>query len=85
MVAKLIAIGNSRGVRIPKTLIQQAGLTDEVELEVRGDRLTIRSSRQPRSGWETAFQTMRKRAHDKLLDGRSASSSTAWEETEWRW
>ncbi len=43
MRAKVIKIGNSRGIRIPKSIIEQSGLNDEVELEVRNDQIIIKS------------------------------------------
>jgi len=41
MKTRLVRIGNSRGVRLPKTIIAQAGLTDEVELNVRDGAVVI--------------------------------------------
>lgn len=41
MITKLIAIGNSRGVRIPKPLINESGLGDEVELQVKKGEIRI--------------------------------------------
>ena len=54
MRARIIQIGNSRGLRIPKPILDQAALDDEVELTVDGDRLVIRRSRLPRTGWAAA-------------------------------
>lgn len=82
MKANLVAIGNSRGVRIPKALLEQTGLTDKVELEVRGKQLVIRSARKPREGWEAAFREMAARGDDELLDPETMSE---WDETEWTW
>ncbi len=42
MKARLVRIGNSRGVRLPKPLIEEAGLSDEVELQVRDGSVVIR-------------------------------------------
>jgi antitoxin component of MazEF toxin-antitoxin module len=44
MKAKVINIGNSRGVRIPKPLLEESGLGTEVELEVRKGEIRIRSA-----------------------------------------
>ncbi len=82
MKTSLVAIGNSRGIRIPKAVIEQTGLQDEVEIDVRGSELVIRSARKPREGWDEAFRQMAARGDDKLLD---AETSTTWEETEWTW
>jgi antitoxin MazE len=82
MKASVVQIGNSRGVRIHKTVLEQVGLRDEVEMEVRGSQLIIRAVNHPRAGWEAAFAEMAEREDDALLD---APASTKWDETEWRW
>jgi antitoxin MazE len=53
---KLTRIGNSRGVRLPKALIEQAGLTDVVELIVRDGEIIIANHRHPRQGWAEAME-----------------------------
>ena len=56
MRVKLVTIGNSKGIRIPKALIEQCGLPDELELEVLKDGLKIKPlAAKPRSAWEDAF------------------------------
>lgn len=55
-IAKLSQIGNSRGVRLPKALIEQAGLHDEVELIARDGEILIANIRQPRAGWAEAME-----------------------------
>ena len=54
MKARLVRIGNSRGVRLPKPLIEEAGLTDEVEVRVREGAVIIVPAARPRSGWAEA-------------------------------
>jgi antitoxin MazE len=85
MTAKLIAIGNSRGIRLPKSVIEQCGLGDEIELEVRDGCLILRSSKAPRAGWEEAFERMHAAAHDRLLDVEAVSQPSEWDESEWKW
>jgi antitoxin MazE len=80
--SRVIKIGNSRGVRIPRALLEQAGLTNEVELVVEGNRLIIRAFRQPRQGWEDAFARMAELNDDRLLDD---PISSQWDEDEWKW
>lgn len=82
MRAKLISVGNSKGIRIPKTLIEQCNLQSEVELEVKEGMLIIRSERRPREGWTAAFQGMTKHADDSLIH---PDSSTDWDKKEWKW
>jgi antitoxin MazE len=56
--AKLTRIGNSRGVRLPKALIEQAGLTDDLELIARDGEIIIANRRCPREGWAESFEGM---------------------------
>ncbi len=80
--SKVINIGNSRGIRIPRTLLEQAGLTEEVELTVQDNKLIIKAARRPRDGWEAQFELMAERGDDQLLD---AATPAQWEDTEWVW
>lgn len=82
MKASVIRIGNSKGVRLPKLILEQCGIEDEVELEIDNDRLIIRPARAPRSGWSEAFEEMSRRGDDSLLDEEQVS---LWDESEWRW
>jgi antitoxin MazE len=82
MRARLVRIGNSRGVRLPKPLIEEAGLSDEVELRVRAGTIVIAAARQPRAGWAAAALEMRRRNADLLLDPPTA---TRFDEEEWQW
>ena len=82
MKARLVRIGNSRGLRLPKPVIEEAGLTDEVELRVRAGSLIITSAGRPRAGWEEAARAMREHGDDQLLD---APASTRFDIEEWQW
>ena len=82
MKTRIVRIGNSRGVRIPKPLLEQAGLSEEVEISVRDGSLVITSAARPRAGWEEALREMARRGDDALLD---PPASTAWDEDEWEW
>ncbi len=83
MKANLVAIGNSRGVRIPKPLIDQCGLTETVEMEMRDRMIVIYSPRRPRSSWGESFQRMARLGDDKLLDAQPLS--TRWDDQDWTW
>lgn len=65
---RLIKIGNSQGIRIPKLLLEQLHLSDEVELEVQQNQLIIRPARSVRQGWDKEFQEMAEQGDDRLLD-----------------
>lgn len=84
MRAQIVRIGNSRGVRIPKPLLEQTGLSGEVEIIVADDALVIRPVKQPRQHWAAAFQEMARHGDDALLDG-EAHRLSRWDEDEWEW
>jgi antitoxin MazE len=84
MKAHLIRIGNSQGVRIPKPLLEQTKLRDEVEIEVQDDCLVIRARGNPRAGWDEAFAAMARQGDDALLDS-TELVPTRWDEEEWEW
>jgi antitoxin MazE len=79
---RIVKIGNSRGIRVPKVLLDQAQLPDEVELHAEPGRLVVRGTRRPRAGWAKAARAMRRRAHDLLLDEETA---TRFDREEWEW
>jgi antitoxin MazE len=84
MRTRIVRIGNSQGIRIPKPLLEQTGLRDEVEVSVQDDALIIRPARKPRAGWADAFREMARRGDDALLDD-VPPSLTSWDEDEWEW
>jgi antitoxin MazE len=79
---RLVKIGNSRGIRIPKLLLEQAGLADRVEIVLDDSQLIVRPLNAPRQGWEEAFSRMAAAGDDRLLD---PETLTTWDETEWEW
>ncbi len=84
MKTRIVKIGNSQGIRIPKPLIAQTGLGEEVDILVEENRLIIAPVGRPRAGWSAAFKAMARRGDDKLLDG-DIHLPTVWEETQWKW
>ena len=84
MKATLVRIGNSRGIRLPKPVIEMCGFDKEVEMVVQHHELVIRSAKHPRAGWAGAFAQMNECGEDKLLD-HAAESATVWDEEEWEW
>jgi antitoxin MazE len=84
MKTNLVRIGNLRGIRIPKAILEQCHLQDEVELEVRDDHLEVRPATKPRNGWADAFRRMHEREDVSLL-GTGPLLTTQWEKTEWEW
>ncbi|MCL4506896.1 MAG: AbrB/MazE/SpoVT family DNA-binding domain-containing protein [Chloroflexi bacterium] len=78
----IIKIGNSRGIRIPKLLIDQVGLGNEVEITVQRDQLVIRPTSRPRYRWDEQFRAMARHSDDLLLD---ETTPTQWDTSEWKW
>ncbi len=82
--SRLVKIGNSQGLRLSKVILEQSGISEEVEIEVQADGLFIRPKvvSQVRSGWTEAFAEMAARGDDRLLDD---VVLTDWDESEWQW
>jgi len=84
MITKIVRIGNSRGIRIPKLLLEQTGMKEEVEVSANANGLLVRPVRKVRTGWAAAFQEMARHGDDALLDDVSPSQ-TDWDHDEWEW
>lgn len=82
MRAAIIRIGNSRGLRIPKALIEECGIRDTVDLRVEDGRLIVQPLRDLREGWADAARAMAERGDDRLLD---PETPTTFDDTEWEW
>lgn len=84
MRARIIKIGNSQGIRIPKPLLEQTGIEGEANLEVENHQIIIRPVGQARDGWAEAFKRMAQHRDDRMIDDADAVPN-AWDEDEWRW
>jgi antitoxin MazE len=82
MRLELTRIGNSRGIRIPKPLIEQCGLGEVVEVRVTAEGLVIAPHRAARHGWKLAF-TSAHTAPDEMLLSRAAQN--AFDDQDWKW
>lgn len=67
MELSVIKIGNSKGFRLSKTLIEKYNIKDKVELILEKGYLIIKPISNPRNGWETAFKEMSENGDDQLL------------------
>jgi antitoxin MazE len=67
MDVSLISIGNSKGIRLSKTLIEKYNLQDTIELILEKGYIILKPKTKARMGWEKAFKTMHENGHDKLL------------------
>lgn len=84
MRARVVKIGNSQGIRIPKPILEQTGIMDDVELEVEKNQIIIRPVANPRADWDDAFQSMSDKGHDALIFG-DENIYHSWDEEEWQW
>ena len=82
MKARIVRVENSRGIRLPKPLLEQAGLGDEVEIRAERGRIVIEPAERPRAGWEEAAREMANTGEDRLLDPHVA---THFDEEDWSW
>ncbi len=85
MIQALRKIGNSNGVLIPKTMLATCGITDEVEMEVLGDSIIIRSTKKhPRDGWDEAFKqaiTNGDKPEGDMFEG----MKNTFDDSDWTW
>ncbi len=79
--SRIVQVGNSQGIRIPKTMLEQSGILQNVEIEVRDNQIVITAASKVRVGWSDAFAQM-------VIDGEELAPLTVtdnWDETEWVW
>lgn len=86
MKTKVVKIGNSRGIRIPKSVIEESGLKSEVELEVNDGQIIIKPVSKTREFWTESFKKMTKNGDDVLLDSEVITGGQSkWDKEEWEW
>ncbi len=83
MKVKLISIGNSKGVRIPRAIIKACGFGEQVEMRVSEGAVVLTPARNLREGWNRAFEKMAAAGDDALLVPESFAHE--WDEAEWEW
>ncbi|MBX3281382.1 MAG: AbrB/MazE/SpoVT family DNA-binding domain-containing protein [Acidobacteria bacterium] len=81
MQARIIQIGNSQGIRLPKALLEQSGISGEVELELHESGILIRNAEMPRSGWDIAFKAMAENDAEDAVE----ALPNEFEKKEWQW
>lgn len=84
MLTKIVPIGNSRGIRIPKSMLDGCGFGEEAELQAKNGALILRPVNTPRAGWAEAFTSMAA-AKDDFLVQEDAPASTQFDVEEWEW
>ena len=80
----IVQIGDSQGILIPKHLLEQCHLQEEVELEPIGNYLIIKGLITPRTGWGEMFRKMAETGDDAMLD-EDRPLETTWDRKEWQW
>jgi antitoxin MazE len=82
MKGKLVRIGNSRGVRLPRAVIEEAGLREDLEIRIEGRSVVLSSPARAREGWKDAAARMVEREEAGLLD---PLAETTFDREEWEW
>ena len=67
MEVQIISIGNSKGIRLPKVILEKYNLDDKLELEMKDDCILLKPLKTPRLGWDAAFKKMNAQKDDELL------------------
>jgi len=84
MQTKIVPIGNSRGIRIPKAMLEHCGFGETVELETKNGALIVRPVDSTRADWSAAFAAMAA-AKDDLMVQEAPPASTRFDAEEWEW
>jgi antitoxin MazE len=67
MDISVISIGNSKGIRLTKTILEKYNITDTVELILEKGYMILKPKHEPRSGWDKSFKQMHENGDDKLV------------------
>ncbi|OGI06118.1 MAG: peptidase [Candidatus Margulisbacteria bacterium GWF2_35_9] len=68
MISRLITIGNSKGIRLPKALLEQCGIKDDIDLQIENNEIRIKAMQsKPREGWGESFRKAYKKNPAPLL------------------
>jgi antitoxin MazE len=81
---KIVKIGNSQGVRLPKSLLEISGIQEQICLSSENGKIVITPVQKNRQGWAESFQMMAENEDDHPLDSIENMTST-WDEQEWEW
>lgn len=79
---RIVRIGNSQGIRIPKALLDEADLPEDVELHAEPGKLVVQAAQHPRMGWAKAAERMHVAGDDQLVD---EITPTTFDREEWEW
>lgn len=79
MQTKIIQIGNSKGLRLSKTILEKYDIGDTVNMRMEEHCIIIEPIPKPRNNWSSSFKEMRKNGHDELLIDDIFEEETNWE------
>jgi antitoxin MazE len=82
MHAKIIVIGTSRGIRIPKYLLDKYALNNDVDVEDTGSGILIKAAKKARAGWKEACEKAMKTTRKSHV---ISMPTSAWDKDEWEW
>ena len=81
MLSHLVTIGNSKGLRLSKSILEQCEIQDDIELEVENKEIRIKAVKsKPRQGWEDAFKKNYTKSQAMLIP-----DSIDLEMEDWEW
>ena len=84
MVIRLVQIGNSRGIRLPKQIIEQFSFSDEIEAEIKKDGLLLKTKTKPRAGWKKQIlKEIKKNGSPEMFTPGNIHND--FDENEWQW
>ena len=82
MLVSVVPIGNSKGIRIPKSILKQLEIEEKVEMEVHNKEILIRPiTKKPREGWYKEFERMHQEKDDRMI----ISDLDEQEDFQWEW
>ena len=82
MLVSVIQIGNSRGIRLPKAILDQLNVSEQLDLEVENQQIILKPVQDPpRQGWSEEFRKMAALKEDRLL----ISETNETDGFEWEW
>jgi antitoxin MazE len=86
MKIQIIKIGNSRGIRLPKSVLDNCGFKNEADLQVKNKKIIVSPLKKARHGWEKQFEKESRKnpKRDRILED-FEKMDNEWDETEWKW
>ncbi len=84
MDLKIVQIGNSLGIRIPKAILEKCGFKKRVHMSLKGSNIVLEPLKSAREGWDEAFEKIDKKYPKEKLDW-EFKGQNKWDEEGWEW